>query len=125
QIEQVEDLKPLPHISRNIRVGNALVGFTSSTEGDLYQPIAQANILDSHDAIISEQWHIKHQPFHWFIEFEKVTRQAGFNVIIGNPPYVEYGEKKFPYKLQNFETRSCANLYTYIVERSSHLLSPM
>lgn len=124
QIERVEDLKPLPHISRNIRVGNALVGFTSPKEDSLHQPIAQAKIIASHDATISEQWHTSHQHFHWPIEFEKIIQQGGFNVIIGNPPYVEYSEKKFPYKLQNFETRSCANLYTCVVERSSHLLSP-
>jgi len=71
-----------------------------------------------------EQWRKDYQPFHWFIEFHGIMKSGGFSVIIGNPPYVEYYETKFSYTLQNFETLSCANLYTYVIERSHHLLSP-
>ena len=35
-----------------------------------------------------EQWHTSHQPFHWFVHFYGILRGGGFDVIIGNPPYV-------------------------------------
>jgi len=35
-----------------------------------------------------EAWKASHQPFHWFAEFYGIMRNGGFNVIIGNPPYV-------------------------------------
>jgi len=34
-------------------------------------------------------WKASHQPFHWFAEFYGVMRNGGFDVIIGNPPYLE------------------------------------
>ncbi len=36
------------------------------------------------------QWKASHQPFHWFVEFYGIMHGGGFDVIIGNPPYVEY-----------------------------------
>jgi hypothetical protein len=50
-------------------------------------------------------------------------RQGGFSVIIGNPPYVEYNHRLFPYELHDFATLACANLYPCVVERSYQLLS--
>jgi hypothetical protein len=35
-------------------------------------------------------WVKSHQPFHWFVEFYGIVCTGGFDVIIGNPPYVEY-----------------------------------
>ncbi|MBW2116244.1 MAG: SAM-dependent methyltransferase, partial [Deltaproteobacteria bacterium] len=45
------------------------------------------------------QWRESHQPFHWFIEFYGIMKEGGFDVIIGNPPYVEYGKIKNDYVL--------------------------
>ncbi len=38
------------------------------------------------------EWLRTHQPFHWFVEFYGIMRDGGFDVIIGNPPYVEYSK---------------------------------
>ena len=29
-----------------------------------------------------------HQPFNWFVEFYGIMNQGGFDVVVGNPPYV-------------------------------------
>ena len=58
-----------------------------------------------------------HQPFHWFVEFYGIVNNGGFDVIIGNPPYVEYS-KVNDYKIRNYSTEECGNLYAFIVERS-------
>ena len=37
-----------------------------------------------------DQWLASHQPFHWFAEFYEIIHgNGGFDVVIGNPPYVE------------------------------------
>ena len=69
-----------------------------------------------------ERWLISHKPFHWFIEFYGIIMLGGFNVIIGNPPYVEYSKVRKEYTVHGFETESCGNLYAYFLERSRKLL---
>ena len=27
-------------------------------------------------------------PFHWFVEFYGIMHKGGFDVVIGNPPYI-------------------------------------
>ena len=36
-----------------------------------------------------QQWLSSHQPFHWFLAFYGILDKGGFDVIIGNPPYLE------------------------------------
>lgn len=65
-----------------------------------------------------KQWHKSHKPFHWWAEFYKVICNGGFDVIIGNPPYVEYNKIRKEYQLHNYQTIECGNLYAYVLERS-------
>ena len=69
-----------------------------------------------------ENWLSSHKPFHWFIEFYGILEAGGFNVIIGNPPYVGYSKIKKDYTITSYETESCGNLYAFIIERSLELL---
>jgi len=68
-----------------------------------------------------EKWLETHQPFHWFSEFYEIMSNGGFDVIIGNPPYVEYTKITKSYTLENYETIKCGNLYAYCIERSYSL----
>jgi|SRR5450755_109045 Eco57I restriction-modification methylase len=81
--------------------------------------IGQRGILDP---IAYEQaftsWCASHQPFHWFIDFHAIMERGGFDVIIGNPPYVEYSKVRHAYRVQGYETASCGNLYAAVLERS-------
>ncbi len=62
-------------------------------------------------------WQASHQPFHWFAEFYQIIGgKGGFDVIIGNPPYVEMKDLK-SYSLQNYDTLNCGNLYALCFER--------
>jgi hypothetical protein len=67
-------------------------------------------------------WKASHQPFHWFAEFYGVMRGGGFDVIIGNPPYVEYTDSKVNYKITKYETEKCGNIYIFTIERSIKII---
>ena len=70
-----------------------------------------------------DAWIASHKPFHWFIAFYGIVKSGGFDVIIGNPPYVEYRTVKKDYTLMGYETESCGNLYAHVMERSTCLSS--
>lgn len=85
------------------------------------------NILykQHYESMDYEKWLETHQPFHWFAEFyEIVNDRTGFDVVIGNPPYVEYSEKKFSYRIieNTFRSFPSRNLYSLTFERAKMLL---
>ncbi len=80
--------------------------------------------VPSDDEKAYARWRAGHQPFHWFVEFYGIMRGGGFDVVIGNPPYVEYRKAKDDYEIAGYETQSCGNLYAYVLERSYEILHP-
>ena len=69
------------------------------------------------------KWRGSHKPFHWFAEFYEIIHgKNGFDVIIGNPPYVEYSKVRKEYKITGYATESSGNLYAFVIERSYALL---
>ena len=72
------------------------------------------------DPTAYEQWRVGHQPFHWFVEFYGIMRTGGFNVIIGNPPYVE-SRNVSEYDLRGYKTESCGDLFAFTLERALFL----
>ena len=69
-----------------------------------------------------DQFVASHQPFHWYVEFNSIMQDGGFDVIVGNPPYVEYGKVKESYTVIGYRTESCGNLYAFTAEQSLSLL---
>lgn len=76
------------------------------------------------------QWLTDTQPFHWYTEFYPImAERGGFDVIIGNPPYVEYTKKSREtgkavidyYRVKGYQTEPCSNLYAYVLERGLKL----
>lgn len=74
-----------------------------------------------------EAWLKSHQPFHWLAEFYEIIHDnGGFDVIIGNPPYVVYTKKdkysgksiQDTYQIKEYQTERCNNLYGFVMERS-------
>ena len=71
------------------------------------------------------QWLTDTQPFHWYTEFYPImAERGGFDVIIGNPPYLEFS-KVDKYTVNGYQSISCNNLYALVVERSKCLLNDM
>ena len=119
QLEQTEDMAAFKRAKHELR-----------------ERLAQLNDLLNHKmfgavgtAADYEAWYQSHQPFHWLAEFyEIINGHGGFDVIIGNPPYVEYNKKvngvaiSDLYKLNGYKTLSCGNLYAYVLERSKVIM---
>ena len=65
--------------------------------------------------------------FNWKKEFSEVFANGGFDVIIGNPPYVrqELFKDIKPYLEKNYKCyNSVADLYTYFIEKGINLINP-
>ncbi len=70
-----------------------------------------------------DAWLRDAKPFHWFAEFYGVMRSGGFDVVIGNPPFVKYSDVQGQYVLSGYATLGSGNLYAMVVERSLRLLA--
>lgn len=71
-----------------------------------------------------ERWSNEIKPFHWIIEFPKVIRKGGFDVIVGNPPYIS--RKAFGSGVADvvgFRTKGFADFYEVCFERALQLLA--
>ena len=106
-------------------------------KGELKQRLASLNDtlnrrMHASTHLNYEDWLKSHQPFHWLAEFYHIIKgNGGFDVIIGNPPYVEYNKKNpitgtaisEQYNIGNYKTKITGNLYAFCIERSRLLIS--
>ena len=69
-----------------------------------------------------ETWKESHQPFHWFAEFPSVWQQGGFDVVVGNPPYIAKKTIR-DYSWVGYETQKCADLYAVCLERAARMVN--
>jgi len=87
-------------------------------------PLLEENIKCG-NSIIADEKYAGDKAFRWDEEFAEIIKEGGFNVVIGNPPYVrqeEFGEIK-PYLEANYETyQGTADLFVYFFEKELKLL---
>lgn len=101
--------RALPDLGRNIKCGNSLIG------PDYFS----GQLLPDEDEMR------RVNPFDWKSEFPEIIRTGGFDAVIGNPPYVrqEALSNFKDYLSSRYEAfDGVADLYTYFMERSVHLL---
>jgi type I restriction-modification system DNA methylase subunit len=68
-------------------------------------------------------WKVSHQPFHWWSEFYGIMADGGFDVVVGNPPYIQSSKVKKEYQVLCYETERCSDIYAWIMERAAVLAS--
>lgn len=108
--------RALPDLGRNIRHGNSLIGPDYRTFGQLRLAIA-----DEED--VSE--------FDWMATFPEAFRDGGFDVVIGNPPYLSYAGRQSvdipdrvrDYYSAKYESGGWPTSHTLFLERSLRTLS--
>jgi hypothetical protein len=91
---------------------------------ELNHYLAREYGVDAKKPAAFEKWRDSHQPFHWFVEFYSIIYRGGFDVIIGNPPYIENKEVK-QYKIKGYSCESAGNLYALVIERCFSLGSQL
>ena len=74
--------------------------------------------IDPKKARAYNAWRDSHHPFHWFVEFYGIMSKGGFDVVIGNPPYVSRRKVAKSYTPKGFQTAGCPDIYATVVERS-------
>ena len=69
-----------------------------------------------------EEWLASHQPFHWFAEFYNIIAvNGGFDVVIGNPPYVEL--RQIDYIIKGLESIASNAVHAMCIERTYQLIN--
>ena len=76
-LRMVYQRERLPNLTHNIECGNSLI---SGTEAAMEKKFG-------------EEWKAK-RPFNWHERFSEVFQEGGFDIVMGNPPYIkEYVDK--------------------------------
>lgn len=102
-------------LAKDIRLVSSKLDLAVAAKYD-YRPRSQKSF---------QIWKENHRPFHWISEFFGIIKSGGFDVVIGNPPYIEWKDIK-EYKIPEgtYNTLNCGNIYTSICERSYDLMNP-
>ena len=106
----------LPSLHNNIKCGNSLIGI------DVYADV-QTTLDHSEEKRINA--------FDWGSEFTEIMKAGGFDVVIGNPPYIriqimkEWAPKEAEYFKNKYLTASKGNydIYVVFVEKGISLLN--
>ncbi|WP_300747777.1 TaqI-like C-terminal specificity domain-containing protein, partial [uncultured Brachyspira sp.] len=115
-IQNNQDLfneRALPSLEDNIKCGNSLIG------SDFY---GSQSLLD-----FDEETQYKINCFDWEDEFKTVFKYGGFDIVIGNPPYVMMqnldSRYYFDYCLANYKSAKYKiDTYQIFIEKSIKLL---
>ncbi|MCF8267446.1 MAG: Eco57I restriction-modification methylase domain-containing protein [Ignavibacteriales bacterium] len=107
------------------KVKEEINNLLSSLKDELDHLIAKTQYgIDLTDKNQYHDWQITHQPFHWFAEFyEIINDRDGFDVVIGNPPYVNF--KKIDYSIISscYKSFDCKDLFALTIERSQNIIT--
>ena len=95
----------------------------SELSAELDEYLAGEYGVDPADQKVFDKWRASHQPLHWFAEFYGTMMDGGFDVVIGNPPYVEYSKVRKTYRIMRYKSESCGNLYAMCAERSYTIMT--
>ncbi len=111
--------RALPDLGNNIKCGNSLIG------SDYYVG-KQATLFD-------EEEMYKVNAFDWEKEFAEIMKSGGFDVVIGNPPWISltgkfgagiYPKSEIDYLIKRFSGNTyMPNMYEYFVAQGLRLLA--
>lgn len=107
--------KLLPDLDNNIKCGNSLV------DSSFYEE------QDKQTSLFTEEIIRKVNKFDWIEKFPEIFKDGGFDIIVGNPPYVRQeilGEDFKKYAKSHYKNTfsGTADLYVYFIEKSLSIL---
>ena len=102
--------RALPDLGNNIKCGNSLIGIKFYEQENL--------------PALSDDDHYRINAFDWANEYPEIFQNGGFDVVIGNPPYVQLeGERRDTltrdFLVKNYKTGGFkTDLYPAFIEKS-------
>lgn len=87
-------------------------------ENELNRYLASDYGVKASDKEAFSKWQCSYAPFHWLVEFFGIVTSGGFDVLLGNPPWVEFAKVKDDYVPRGLRTLECNNLWAFVLERS-------
>jgi len=96
----------------------------SALNQNMHRYLAKQYGVDDADPAEYAPWMQTHRPFHWLAEFYGIIEEAGgFDVVIGNPPYVAV--KKLNYRLASGgDAFRCPDIYGHMTKKALGLTAP-
>lgn len=112
--------EPLTTLDGNIKIGNSLIdnpdiaGYYSEFEGKVIQEVIAKDLFNASDLEkLTAEGVKKSLAFKWSEEFKEVFDAGGFDVVVGNPPYVQLST------LSNYDfAKGNSNTYSAFVEKA-------
>ncbi|MDR3291214.1 MAG: Eco57I restriction-modification methylase domain-containing protein [Methanobrevibacter sp.] len=94
-LKTADEKSKLPNLDKNIKTGNSLINDSQYGE----------------------------QSFDWNMEFPEIMGDGGFDIVIGNPPYIRSKDIEYKPYLKHYETYTGDNdIYVYFFEKGMELL---
>ncbi len=138
--ERIRELSETPDLDNILRIRDLLVKLYKS-EQDPKNAYKIKNVIENVHSSLHQQMNehflafinqqlstknqiglsdlTKHHSFHWIMEFHDVLSNGGFDVVLGNPPYIELRE--VDYSTAHYSVDSCGNLYAHFFEKAVEL----
>ncbi len=91
--------------------------------GELDALLSKEYGVDPKKAAAYDAWRASHRPFHWFVEFYGIMSRGGFDVVIGNPPYLEF--KEVDYQMRGYACLDTRAIHALCIERSATLIDKL
>ena len=104
--------RALPDLGRNIKCGNSLIG------SDFYDSLMSSDL--------NEEERYRLNVFDWKIEFPAIMNAGGFDIVIGNPPYLYSAGQTYAdyfhhhYRLSQYQT----DFYVFFIEKALTVVRP-
>jgi len=116
---------PLPRLDRNLCAGHSLI------DTDWLDVPAGSHDKSKRAGSTPGAARERARPFHWQAEFPAIFADGGFDVVIGNPPYLSFGGRHAVdisgelrrYYAEHYESGGWPTAHSLFLERSVKLLS--
>jgi Eco57I restriction-modification methylase len=117
---QIQQVQHGGHVSPSDK--QALIDTLAELEEMLNYHLANEYGVNTAKTREYEVWKISHQPFHWYVDFYPLMVSGGFDVVIGNPPYVSAAKVRGSYNVRDYETAGASDIYAWCLERSAQIV---
>jgi type I restriction-modification system DNA methylase subunit len=113
---QKDSLVGLNTVTLKQQISSAIVEVTNDLDSSLWSSLTG-------EASSFENWKIATSPLHYLARFPEIMMNGGFDLVIGNPPYIGASKVFIDYKPGPMVSQNMPDIYAHCTERASVLLN--